>query len=187
MELHWGRYGEIYVTPVSKNEVCIASISRDPKLRLTDALQYFPELQARLDGAEVSSTERGAMTTTRKLHRVGRGNVALIGDASGTVDAITGEGLCLAFSQALVLADCLRTGELARYEGEHRSLARRPQLTAQLMLTLDGRPRLQRRALRAFQKRPDIFRRLLALHVGSLSPLHLAMDGLTLGWGLLTA
>jgi menaquinone-9 beta-reductase len=187
MELHWGRHGEIYVTPVSKNEVCIASISRDPKLRLTEALRHFPELRARLRGAEVSSTERGAMTATSKLNRVSRGNVALIGDASGTVDAITGEGLCLAFSQALVLADCLRTGDLARYEHEHRSLARRPQLTAQLMLTLDGRPRLQRRALRAFQKRPDIFRRLLELHVGALSPLHLAMDGLTLGWGLLTA
>lgn len=187
MELHWGRHGEIYVTPVSNDEVCVASISRDPKLRLTKALQCFPELQARLHGAEVSSTERGAMTATSKLHRVSRGNVALIGDASGTVDAITGEGLCLAFSQALVLADCLRTRDLAHYDREHRSLARRPQLTAQLMLTLDGRPRLQRRALLAFQKRPDIFRRLLELHVGALSPLHLAMDGLTLGWGLLTA
>jgi hypothetical protein len=28
---------------------------------------------------------------------------------------------------------------------------------------------------------------LLELHVGILSPLHLAVDGLTLGWGLLTA
>jgi hypothetical protein len=25
------------------------------------------------------------------------------------------------------------------------------------------------------------------LHVGALSPLHVALDGLTLGWGLLTA
>jgi len=187
MELHWGRHGEIYVTPVSKHEVCVASISRDPKLRLTEALQFFPELQARLGGAEVSSAERGAMTATSKLNRVSHGNVVLIGDASGTVDAITGEGLCLAFNQALVLADCLRTEDLARYEREHRSLARRPQLTAQLMLTLDGRPRLQRRALRAFQKHPHIFRRLLELHIGALSPLHLAKDGLTLGWGLLTA
>jgi hypothetical protein len=32
-----------------------------------------------------------------------------------------------------------------------------------------------------------VFRRLVALHVGSLSPFHLALDGLTLGWGLLTA
>ncbi len=187
MELYWGRFGEVYVTPVSKDEVCVALISRDPKLRLTEGLQRFPELKSRLDGAGVSSVEKGALTATSKLRRVTRDNVALIGDASGTVDAITGEGLCLAFSQALVLADCLRTGDLARYEQEHRRLAFRPFLMARLMLTLDGRPRLQRRTLQALQKRPYIFRRLLELHVGVLSPLHLALDGLTLGWGLLTA
>ncbi len=187
MELHWGRLGEIYVTPVSKDQVCVALISRDPKLRLTEALQRFPELQARLDGAGVSSTEKGALTATCTLKRVSRGNVALIGDSSGTVDAITGEGLCLAFSQAMVLADCLRTGDLARYEHEHRRLALRPLLMARLMLLLDGRPRLQRRTLQAFQKHPNVFQRLLELHVGVLSPLHLALDGLTLGWGLLTA
>jgi flavin-dependent dehydrogenase len=187
MELHWGRLGEIYVTPVSKDQVCVALISRDPKLRLTEALKRFPELQARLDGADVSSTEQGALTATCKLKRVSRGNVALIGDASGTVDAITGEGLCLAFSQAMVLADCLRREDLARYEREHRRLALRPLLMARLLLLLDRRPRLQRRTLQAFQKRPEVFRRLLELHVGVLSPLHLALDGLTLGWGLLTA
>jgi menaquinone-9 beta-reductase len=187
MELHWGRLGEIYVTPVSKEQVCVALISRDPKLRLAEALQRFPELRERLEGSDVSSTEKGALTATCTLKRVSRGNVALIGDSSGTVDAITGEGLCLAFSQAMVLADCLLTGDLARYEHEHRRLALRPLLMARLMLLLDGRPRLQRRTLQAFQKRPEVFQRLLELHVGVLSPLHLALDGLTLGWGLLTA
>jgi len=187
MELYWGRHSQIYVTPVAEDEVCLALISRDPKLRLTEALQKFPELKCRLGGADVSSAERGALTATLKLKRVSRRNAALIGDASGTVDAITGEGLCLAFSQAMVLADCLRKEDLARYELEHRRLALRPFLMARLMLTLDGRPRLQRRTLQALQKRPDVFRRLLRLHVGVLSPLHLALDGLTLGWGLLTA
>jgi flavin-dependent dehydrogenase len=187
MELYWSRYGQIYVTPIAQDQICIALISRDPKYRLAEALQNFPELHARLAGAEISSAERGALTATCKLKRVSRGNLALIGDASGTVDAITGEGLCLAFSQAMVLADCLRTGELARYEREHRRLALRPLLMARLMLTLDGRPRLQRRTLHALQRRPDVFRRLLELHAGVLSPLHLAVDGLTLGWGLLTA
>lgn len=186
MELHWGRHGEIYVTPVSKDEVCVALISHDSKWRLNEALHSFPELRDRLAG-ETSDVEKGALTATCKLKRVSRGNVALIGDASGTVDAITGEGLCLAFSQAMVLADCLRAGDLARYEHEHRRLALRPLLMSRLMLTLDGRPRLQRRTLQAFRKRPEIFRRLLELHVGVLSPLHLALDGLTLGWGLLTA
>ena len=187
MELHWGRHEQIYVTPIAKDQVCLALISRNPKLRLTEALQRFPELKSRLDGADVSSVEKGALTATCKLKRVSRGNIALIGDASGTVDAITGEGLCLSFSQAMVLAECLRTGDLARYEREHRRLALRPFLMTRLMLTLDGRPWLQRRTLQALQKRPDIFRRLLELHVGVLSPLHLAVDGLTLGWELLTA
>ena len=186
MELHWGERGEIYVTPVSEEQVCVVLISRNPKLRLQEALQQFPELQARLGAAEVASAEKGALTDTCKLRRVSRGNVALIGDASGTVDAITGEGLCLSFSQAMVLADCLRAGDLTRYEREHRRLALRPLLMARLMLTLDGRPRLQRRTLQVFRKRPEVFRRLLELHVGILSPLHLALDGLTLGWGLLT-
>jgi flavin-dependent dehydrogenase len=187
MELHWGELGEIYVTPVSQDQVCVAFISRDPKPRLSDVLRHFPELENRLQGAEVSSNERGALTATCKLKRVSRENVALIGDASGTVDAITGEGLCLAFSQAMVLADCLETGDLSLYEREHRRLALRPLLMARLMLMLDRRPRLQRRTIQAFQKRPYVFRRLLELHVGVLSPLHLAVDGLTLGWGLLTA
>jgi menaquinone-9 beta-reductase len=187
MELYWGRRGEIYVTPVAKDQVCVALISRDAKLRLPEAIPFFPELARRLEGAPVASAERGALTATSSLRRVTRGNIALIGDASGTVDAITGEGLCLAFSQAMVLAECLKANDLSRYESEHRKLSLRPLLMARLMLMLDGRPRLQHRTLRAFRQRPRIFSRLLELHVGARSPLHLALDGLTLGWGLLTA
>ena len=58
---------------------------------------------------------------------------------------------------------------------------------ARLMLTLDGRPRFQKRTLQVFRRRPEIFRHLVALHIGNLSPFHLALDGLNLGWGLLTA
>lgn len=165
----------------------MAVASHDPGLRLEESLLAFPELGARLRGAEASSAERGSVSANRRLKQIWRGNVALIGDASGTVDAITGEGLGLSFSQAVVLANCLRSGNLAGYQAAHRRLARRPLLMARLMLTLDGRPRFQRRTLQAFRKHPEVFRRLLALHIGSLSPFHLALDGLTLGWGLLTA
>jgi flavin-dependent dehydrogenase len=187
MEVYWGEYSQGYATAVSCDEVCIAVASRNSRLRLEESLRTFPELRARLRDAEPTSAERGAVSANRKLKRVWKGNVALIGDASGTVDAITGEGLGLAFQQAGVLAQCFKSGDLARYEAAHRSLALRPRLMARLMLTLEGRPRLQRRTLQAFRKRPEIFRRLLALHVGALSPVHLALDGVTLGWGLLTA
>ena len=187
MEIYWGKHSQGYTNPVSSEEVCVAVASCNPELRLEESLLAFPELNARLRGAETSSPERGSVSANRKLKRVWRGNVALIGDASGTVDAITGEGLGLSFNQAVVLANCIRAGNLASYQAAHRGLSRRPLLMARLMLTLDGRPRFQQRILQVFRKRPEIFRRLLALHVGGLSPFHLALDGLSLGWGLLTA
>ena len=129
----------------------------------------------------------GMVRRPPRMPRGSGGGSALIGDASGTVDAITGEGLGLAFSQAAALIDCLGSGNLSGYQAQHARLALRPLLMARLMLTLDGRPRFQQRTLQVFRKRPEVFRRLLALHVGALSPFHLALDGLTLGWGLLTA
>jgi menaquinone-9 beta-reductase len=187
MEVYWGDRCQGYATAVSREQVCVALASHDPNLRLEEGLQALPGLRARLNGAEAVSTERGALTGNRVFHRVWRGNVALIGYASGTVDAITGEGLGLAFSQAVALAESLGAANLRHYETEYRRLALRPLWMARLMLTLDGRPWLQHRTLQVFRKNPEIFRRLLALHVGAMPPLHLVRDGLTLGWGLLTA
>jgi menaquinone-9 beta-reductase len=186
MEVYWGDRCQGYATAVSRDEVCVALASRDPHMRLEDGLCCLPRLQSRLRGAEAVSTERGALTGNRKLNKVWRGNTILLGDASGAVDAITGEGLGLAFRQAVVLAECLEAGDLKRYQAEHRRLALRPRGMARLMLLLDGRPRLQRRTLQTFQKRPQIFRRLVELHVGALAPTRMVWDGLTLGWGLLT-
>ena len=187
MEVYWGDRCQGYATAVSREQVCVAVASHDPNLRLEEGLEALPELRARLKGAEAVSTERGALTGNREFRRVSRGNVALIGDTSGTVDAITGEGLGLAFSQAVALAESLETADLTSYEREHRRLALRPLWMARLMLTLDGRPWLQHRTLQVFRRNPEIFRRLLALHVGAMPPLQLVRDGPSLGWGLLTA
>jgi len=187
MEVYWGDRSQGYATAVSGEEVCVAVASRDAKLRVHHALSALPVLNARLRDAEITSAERGALTANSTLKRVYRGNVALVGDASGTVDAITGQGLGLAFSQAVTLAQCFRAGNLEPYQAEHRRLALRPLFMARLMLTLDGRPRLQRRTLQVFRQKPEIFQRLLALHVGALPPKSLAFDGISLGWGLLTA
>lgn len=187
MEIYWGSRHQAYTSPVNREEVCIAVASRESNIRMDELLHDFPELIARLKRAEATSVGRGAVVGNRRLRRIWRGNVALIGDASGTVDPITGEGLGLAFHQAMILADCLKNNDLARYQAAHRKLALRPGLMARLMLMLDARPALQKRALQAFCKRPEIFRRLLALHVGEFSPLDLAVDGLMLGWGLLAA
>jgi menaquinone-9 beta-reductase len=187
MEVYWGRRCQGYATAVSSEQVCVALASHDPQLRLEEGLRSLPRLSERLRGAEAVSTEKGAITGNRRLQHVWRNNVALLGDASGGVDAITGEGLGLAFKQAVALAQSFVSGNLSTYQAEHRKLSLRPSMMAQLMLTLDGRPRLQQRTLQVFRRRPDIFQRLLELHLGGLSPLDLALDGLSLGWGLLTA
>ncbi len=166
MEVYWGSACQMYVTSVGPEEMCVALLTRDQHLRLSAAMPHFPELSRRLQGALPVSEERGATTVTRHLRRVYRGNIALIGDASGSVDAITGEGMGLAFRQALALADALAADNLDQYQTAHRRLARRPAIMAQLMLLLDRFPRLQPLVLRTFGAKPFIFERLLAVHVG---------------------
>lgn len=156
-------------------------------LRLDDALQLFPEIPQRLRGATHSSAERGAVSVTRRLARVWGGRVALIGDASGGVDAITGEGLCLAFKQAYLLAECLVAGDLARYQTGHRGLFRRPAIMARALLLIENRDRLRRQVMRAFAEDPGLFAQLLAAHVGARSAMGTAASGVALGRRLLTA
>jgi flavin-dependent dehydrogenase len=187
MELYWGRHCQIYVTPVGREEVCVALISTSQKLRLRieDALGDFPELDARLEHAEHTSNERGAITVTRRLRRVCRGHAVLVGDASGGVDAITGEGLCLAFRQAALLGDCLASGDLARYQKGHRALIRRPALMARMLLFMAKNRHFRQRVMQVFESSPRSSAHLLAMHVGEGCARNYISNGLAFGWELL--
>ena len=167
MEIYWGEACQIYVTPIGTNEVCVALIARTPDVRLAEALLRFPQLASHLAGAPTSSTERGGVTATARLKAVARGNVALIGDASGSVDAITGEGLCQVFQRAAALADSIVVGDLSQYSKAHRRIAFRPSCMADLMLSMDRWPAIRRRALGVMERRPELFARMLAVHVGA--------------------
>ena len=185
MEIHWGSGFQLYITPVDRQEVCVVLISRNQRLRLDDALPHFPELRRRLAG-HPASLERGGVSASRRLESVCRDNVALVGDASGSVDAITGEGLCLLFQQSVALAAAMEAGDLSLYEAEHRRIGRRPAFMADLMLLLDNRRRLRHRTIGAMAAKPVLFERMLALHVGETRLSHLFTTGLSLGWGILT-
>jgi len=186
MEIHWSDGCQLYLTPVSDAEVCVVLISSDRRQRLDHVLPRFPLLAQRLAAAGAASSERGGVSASRRLARVWRGNVALVGDASGSVDAITGEGLCLLFQHAVALADALAADDLESYQAAHRRLGRRPELMADLMLLLDRHGRLRSRVLHAFAARPSLLSRMLALHVGELSFFDTAANGLALGWRMLT-
>ena len=187
VEIYWGRRCQAYVTPLAGDEACVVLISRDSRINFEGALQEFPKLAGSLHKAEVSSVQRGAVTAMCGRDRVYRGNVALIGDASGSVDAITGEGLGLSFRQALALADAMQNGALEKYQLAHRQIARRPNFMARLLLLLARAAPLRRRVLRALANDPGLFERLLELNGGEVSPAILAHASARLGWQLLTA
>jgi flavin-dependent dehydrogenase len=187
VEIYWAREAQAYVTPLSNEETCVSLISRDPRLRLQDVWRQFPKLAGYLSGAPPSSAERGALTVTRRMGEVYRGNVALIGDASGSVDAITGEGLRLSFRQAMALAVALEEGRLESYQRAHRRLAKRPNTMSRLLLLLDRYPSLRKRVFRGLARDPELFARLLETHLGGDSPKFLAATSLRLGWQFLTA
>jgi flavin-dependent dehydrogenase len=77
VEVHWGDQGEAYVTPVAEDEVCVAAITNWSMLRFDSILEGLPYLHSKLRGRAIVGRDRGSMTTTRKLHRVTSGNVAL--------------------------------------------------------------------------------------------------------------
>jgi 2-polyprenyl-6-methoxyphenol hydroxylase-like FAD-dependent oxidoreductase len=169
VEVHWANDFQIYIAPVGVKEVCVALLARDPHLRIDDAFESFPDLAERLAGTEHLSEERGGISAMRRVAAVTQGRIALIGDASGSVDAITGQGLCLAFQQALALADALADDNLDAYETAHRKIMRRPRRMAQLLLLLDRYPLLRAETLRVLAGQPKLFDALLAFHVGAVS------------------
>lgn len=165
VEVHWSTGCEAYVTPVGKNLVCLAMLVDDPSLRFDGALTRFPELSRRLGDSPRASTDRGDVTVVRRSPRVVSGRVALVGEASGSVDAITGEGITLALRQAVALVEALRRNDLGVYARRYRRLMRLPNWMSAVLLAIDRRPKLRRCALRTLAGVPPLFSQLLALHV----------------------
>ena len=188
VEVHWGPAAEAYVTPVAPDQVGIALLWSGPAKGFDDLLARFPALRERLAGAPALSRDRGTGPLEQRVRGVVRGRVALVGDAAGYLDAITGEGMAVAFHQASALAGALAAGDLAPYAAAHRRIARLPDLMTRLVLGLERRPGLRRRALRALAADPALFSRLLGIHGRLLPPRRLGVDGaLRLAWGLLAA
>jgi flavin-dependent dehydrogenase len=115
VEVHWTPDVEAYVTPVDEGTVGVALLG-PPHVDFDDALARIPQLVEHLDGARASSSTRGAgPLRQRTTHRV-TGRVLLAGDASGYVDALTGEGLRVGFAQARSAVRSIADGDPGRYE-----------------------------------------------------------------------
>jgi flavin-dependent dehydrogenase len=188
VDVHWSEHCQMLTTPTDAQEVCVSVLSRDPGLRIGQALPLFPALAEALRDATPTSKELGNATSLNRLPAVTRGRVALAGDASGSVDAITGHGLSLAFQQAIFLAEAFERGDLSHYESAHRKIAAMPAIMTRLMLLMERSPWVRRRALRLFENKPGVFSKLLSIHTGAV-PLSSFGVGemIDFGWKLLKA
>ncbi|WP_242504146.1 NAD(P)/FAD-dependent oxidoreductase [Promicromonospora panici] len=103
VEVHWSPHAEAYVTPVGADTVGVALLGPRAVLGTGfDALlrAQFPELSARLATATDTGSLLGAGPLRQRSRRRSAGRVRLVGDASGYVDALTGEGVRVGLAQA---------------------------------------------------------------------------------------
>jgi len=188
VEVYWTKNTQVYVTPIGREEVCIVTMGDSAEdVKFERVLQDLPSLRTRISNAEVAGRERGVVTAMHRLRRVTRGNVALVGDASGGVDAITGEGLRLAFRQAGALAEAISKGDLREYQEVHRQLQKRPLWMGKLMLELGRREKVRERVLRTMNEHEGLFAKALAIHVGRATPRDTIATMAEFGWRLLAA
>lgn len=139
IEVFYTGTAEVYVTPVSECEIGVAVLG--PRAtNFDDTIAGIPELANRLTAVEPSSSRAGAGPFSQSTSARTAGRVLLVGDASGYVDAITGEGLRLGFAQARAAVSCIAAGTPAGYERQWRHVSRDFRLLTRGLATLASSP-----------------------------------------------
>jgi flavin-dependent dehydrogenase len=175
VEVHFGRGAEAYVTPCGAGRVGVAFLfERESGGRFDQLLDRFPELRDRLHGAAPDSEPLGAGPLARAARSPIAHRLALLGDAAGYVDAVTGDGLSLALGCALDLAALLpealshgaTAAALEPYARAWRRRFRPYAAWTRAVLVLSRHPPLRRRAIALAGASPRAFERLVAAAVG---------------------
>ncbi len=117
IEVHWTKAGEIYVTPTADGMVGLSLLARQGT-NFDEAVAAAPELAARIKGSEPATALRGAGPFRQRTRARVAGRALLLGDASGYVDALTGEGIRIGLDQARAAVAAVHAGHPAAYEKE---------------------------------------------------------------------
>ncbi len=138
VEVYWAAHTEAYVTPVSDDCVGVAILT-SRQGRFEDHVREFPELANRLTTAQ-HGPARAAGPLRQRASSQHRGRTMLVGDAAGYVDALTGEGLGIAFGGAGILVDAVLADDPADYTRQWRRMSRRYRLMTAALLTASNSP-----------------------------------------------
>lgn len=173
VEVHFARGVEAYLTPAGVKRVGVAFLweagALPGDLDFDSLLAHFPVLQERFRGVAFDSTPRGAGPLLQHVKRRVAERFALVGDAAGYVDAITGEGLTQAFEGAealvAVLPDVLARGgaveAFAPYEVAAEKAFRRYARLAHSLVWTARHPGLRRSVIGGLARSPKLFGRIL--------------------------
>ncbi|MCF6386314.1 NAD(P)/FAD-dependent oxidoreductase [Mycobacterium sp. MBM] len=162
VEVHWGRRpeaGEAYVTPVGDDCVGVA-ILKSTRGGFEDHLRQFPALRDRLHGLP-HGPDRAAGPLRQRVRHRSAGRVLLVGDAAGYVDALTGEGMGLAFGGAELLVDCIVSDRTGDYDRRWRALTRRYRLLTAGLLHATGIPPVRAAITPVSAALPAVFARVV--------------------------
>lgn len=161
VQVYWARHTEAYVTPVADDCVGVAILtSRQGKFG--DHLLDFPTLATRLDGVP-HGKDRAAGPLRQRVRRRVQGRVLLVGDAAGYVDALTGEGLGIAFGGAELAVEAIRAGAPGDYDRRWRAMSRRYRLLTAGLLQAGGVPPVRAAIVPAAAALPAVFGRIVNL------------------------
>ena len=155
VEVHWSPRAEAYVTPVAERLVGVAVLSAE-RADLPTLLAEFPALRARLAGHDTTGV-RGAGPLRQRTRRRVAGRVLLVGDASGYVDALTGEGLSVGMAQARAAVESVVADDPQSYEAAWRRIGRRQHLLTAGLLTATRVPVVRRQLVGAASRLPGVF------------------------------
>lgn len=162
VEVYWARDTEAYVTPVDDDCVGVAILTQTQG-SFDQHLRAFPALAARLDGKPHTSAARAAGPLRQRVRSRSRGRVMLVGDAAGYVDALTGEGLGIAFGGAEILVECVLADSAEDYDRRWREMSRRYRLLTAGLLAASGLPPMRAMIVPSASVMPGAFRGIVNL------------------------
>ena len=155
VEVYWSDGAEAYVTPVADDCVGVAILT-SRKGGFDEHLRAFPALQETVHG-RAHGADRAAGPLRQKVRSRTAGRVMLVGDAAGYVDALTGEGLGIAFGAAELLVECATADRPQDYDRRWRRMSRRYRLLTAAVLHASAIRPLRSRIVPAAAQFPGVF------------------------------
>ena len=153
--MHWAPGAEAYVTPVADDCVGIAILS-STRGGFDSHFAEFPALRARVNG-HPHGPDRAAGPLRQQARSRTAGRVMLVGDAAGYIDALTGEGMGLAFGAAKLLVNCAVADRPEDYDEQWRRETRRYRILTAALVKAGLHARIRARIVPAATALPALF------------------------------